>query len=259
MNKKVNREYRNNKPLLIIFLILEVVIYLSFLYLDMIGSTKYDLNNYLKYTSILLCVLFQVLYYHRLGLVTLFLKLAIITTAVADYFLLIKGNNELGVSVFIYVHLFYMIKLHIEDIRKNGIKQSKRQNKKISFIGIIALRYIVIIFNTFIVSLIFSYFGVEIDGLFIVTSIYFQSLIYNTFVAVKSVIGQKDKMGNYIFAAGMLLFLLCDINVGLYNLTYYLDVSEELYSLIYAVSSISMWFFYLPSQILISISEVKRK
>jgi hypothetical protein len=170
----------------------------------------------------------------------LFLKLAIITTAVADYFLLIKENNELGVSVFIYVHLFYMIKLHIEDIRKNGLK------------------YIVIIINTCILSLILSNFGVSIDGLFIVTCIYFQSLIYNTFVAAKSVIGQKDKKRNYIFAAGMILFLLCDINVGLYNLTYYLNVGEDLYSFIYAVSSIGMWFFYLPSQILISISEVKK-
>ncbi len=49
---------------------------------------------------------------------------------------------------------------------------------------------------------------------------------------------------------GMTLFLLCDINVGLYNILGYMGKVDVFYN----ISFVSMWLFYLPSQILLALS-----
>ena len=55
-----------------------------------------------------------------------------------------------------------------------------------------------------------------------------------------------------IFAAGLTLFAGCDLCVGLFNV---LPPSAPLYP----VSSVGMWFFYLPSQVLIALSALPEK
>jgi hypothetical protein len=57
-----------------------------------------------------------------------------------------------------------------------------------------------------------------------------------------------------IFAAGLVLFLLCDINVGLFNLSGFVSVTGRVVEILYSLSSILMWTFYAPSQVLIAIS-----
>jgi len=56
-----------------------------------------------------------------------------------------------------------------------------------------------------------------------------------------------------LFAWGMVLFLLCDINVGIFNLSGFINVGP-VYEVLYGISSISMWLFYAPSQVLIVLS-----
>lgn len=57
-----------------------------------------------------------------------------------------------------------------------------------------------------------------------------------------------------MIAIGMVLFLFCDINVLLYNLMGMISSSSEFIKQLYNISSVSMWLFYLPSQILLSLS-----
>jgi hypothetical protein len=52
----------------------------------------------------------------------------------------------------------------------------------------------------------------------------------------------------------MVLFLLCDINVGIFNLSGFIALPERIYQMMYSVSSILMWTFYAPSQVLIALS-----
>jgi hypothetical protein len=56
----------------------------------------------------------------------------------------------------------------------------------------------------------------------------------------------------------MVLFLLCDINVGLFNLSDFITPSPA-YNIIYSISSILMWTFYAPSQVLIALSVENEK
>lgn len=56
----------------------------------------------------------------------------------------------------------------------------------------------------------------------------------------------------HLFAIGLVLFILCDLCVGAYNLALYFD-----YTLNFA--QVGMWFFYLPSQVLIVLSQETEK
>ena len=57
-----------------------------------------------------------------------------------------------------------------------------------------------------------------------------------------------------VFLIGLILFLLCDINVLLFNLSSYINVSSQMYAVLQIASTVLMWAFYLPSQVLIVLS-----
>ena len=57
-----------------------------------------------------------------------------------------------------------------------------------------------------------------------------------------------------MFLIGLVLFLLCDINVMIYNMDGFVNVSSSFYHMLKSSSVILMWAFYLPSQVLIVLS-----
>ncbi|BCN31697.1 hypothetical protein [Anaeromicropila herbilytica] len=233
----------NHKWIFRIFLILESIIYIRFLYLDISRNENYDLIAYIKYSGIVLCVIFQFLYYWKQKNDTIILRFAILGTAFADYFLVIAEDNTPGVLMFMIVQLLYMVRItNIDRTKENKIR-------------VLSFRYIMILLNTSVISMILLYFKVYVDFLFMITCIYFQSLVVNVVCAVKITVKNKKVTSNRIFAIGMVLFLLCDINVGLFNLSQYMTLQDGIYLAIYNISSIAMWLFYLPSQVMISISE----
>ena len=73
----------------------------------------------------------------------------------------------------------------------------------------------------------------------------FSQLLVNTVCALCD--ARKKGRGKWLFAAGLLLFLGCDICVGLRNLAVPYAVREAAYAL--------NWVFYLPSQVLICLGE----
>lgn len=50
---------------------------------------------------------------------------------------------------------------------------------------------------------------------------------------------------------------MCDVNVALYNIIGFISLTGKFINLLYDISSISMWLFYLPSQVLLSLSGYK--
>ncbi|MCR5330365.1 MAG: hypothetical protein K6E62_04155 [Lachnospiraceae bacterium] len=62
-----------------------------------------------------------------------------------------------------------------------------------------------------------------------------------------------------VFLVGMILFLLCDINVLLYNLGDYVSIDAPLYNSLSAAAPYLIWVFYLPSQVLIVLSNLRRQ
>jgi hypothetical protein len=58
----------------------------------------------------------------------------------------------------------------------------------------------------------------------------------------------------YMIAFGMILFLLCDICVALSNLSELLPLTGYYFRKVQHISSMLIWFFYLPSQLLLALS-----
>jgi len=90
----------------------------------------------------------------------------------------------------------------------------------------------------------------KLDYVAIISLAYFSSLIHNVILAF--VLFKKSPM----FAIGMLLFLLCDIVVGLNSaIGTYISVPENSiwYQIAHAPFNLA-WTFYLPSQTLLALS-----
>jgi hypothetical protein len=166
-------------------------------------------------------------------------------TLISDLFILILDYYLYGVFVFILVQQLYSFRLIF--LRYEKRDQSERillYIKRIMIqVGLAAMTYLVLFFA-----------GVNLDSLLITSVFYFISILFNTIAAVQLAIRDHRMKSNLLYAAGMLLFLLCDINVGLFNLSGFIKLPEEIYSVIYSYSSILMWTFYAPSQVLIALS-----
>jgi len=90
----------------------------------------------------------------------------------------------------------------------------------------------------------------KLDYVAIISLAYFASLIHNVILAF--VLFKKSPM----FAIGMLLFLLCDIVVGLNSaIGTYISVPENSIWYLIAHAPFNLaWTFYLPSQTLLALS-----
>ncbi len=239
-----------------VFLLVQVVLYITFLALDLTDKNA-DLSNKVKYVVIILCFCYA--FFAGKGTVR-FLKAALLFTVLADLFLLILDYYLWGVLVFIVVQQLYSIRLvvlernssvtsgsakHTTDIRNN-------RKKHISYDYL--LRVMLQVGAAIIVCAVLKIAGISLELLSIVSIYYFiliSSNVVSAVILARSTPGNKE---NILYAAGMFLFLLCDINVGFYNLSGFITLPVQTYHLIYSISSILMWTFYAPAQVLIAVS-----
>ena len=143
-------------------------------------------------------------------------------TALADLFLLVLDDHyEIGVSSFIVVQLIYFLYL-------------KKDCKT----------YINLRIGSFIGILIGLYVTGNISLLNTLTAFYFVNLAFN-------LLSSFSNQNKRLMSVGFFLFLCCDICVGLFNLLPY--------GRTYEIVSFLMWVFYLPSQVLISLSADMRQ
>ena len=208
-----------------IILFIEFLLYISFLYMDVAGFMPY-LSSVLKYCGILLCIFLVVSSrnsWHSKADGTSTLT-ALILTGISDIFLLFTRNYiAIGIGIFCLAHIAWMHRY------KSGIKLP-------IIIWIIAV--FISIFQYLMGNIMFS-----ISTLVLIYTIF---IIFVTYLALKSNLPHVSKR----FAMfGMILFLLCDINVFLFNIVSY-------GSKIYEISAILMWLFYLPSQVLLALSAI---
>lgn len=234
-----------NKPFKIIkiLLIIICILYLTFLYMDFFNIKALISSNRIKIISIILCFIISLLgKEYGLGVNDVFLlRLGLFITIIADLFLLVLDSHFiLGVFLFSIVQIIYIIRYD----NKNIYLKFKK-------------------FTALLLILIFMYgiinsFIVKIDFL-IVIGFYYAITLLTSFI--KSIKACKYKIypspNRYMIVMAMILFLLCDINVFLYNLIDFIPLSAQAGKTIYNISSISMWLFYLPSQVLLSLSGYK--
>lgn len=268
------------KKLTRIFVFIQTLLYFVFLFLDITGGSR-GLSTGLKYSIILLCFLYILLavvrskenrfrkpegnssgksngnLYRenhenmRWGLnPDIYLLMGLVFTVIADLFLLVLNSNyQLGVFSFIIVQFLYGTKLEIEKIESSNQIAISHVLKRV-----IRHRILPCIIITTGISIIFLLLNTQQVIFLIMTTFYFVSILFNTLDALRLAANQSHIRKHLLFAAGMILFVLCDINVGLYNMKDYLMIPEKLDEILQSLSSLLMWTFYAPSQVLIALS-----
>ncbi|GHU56059.1 hypothetical protein AGMMS49975_18770 [Clostridia bacterium] len=152
----------------------------------------------IKFVFVVICFLLSIRSKEKLLIIAMFF------TVIADYCMVLKGWNNLGLLFFWAVQLTY----------------NERFGNPAKFILIAA----------------------------VFAALAFNKLSAGYLVCVLcSVVGSFRNFKNYLAPIGMLLFLLCDINVALANIFDY-PVFWRL-----------IWVFYLPSQLLLAFSSVHKR
>ena len=204
------------------FLLAEGILYALFLSMDLTARQEQTIP--VKYFAILLCLGFALL--ARLkwrgdGLVPLALAL----TAGADWFLLVRNDRyAVGIALFLCVQTVYYLRL-----RRMGAGAAYPLRAGLALglgVGLYLLRLA--------------------SPVNLLAGLYFSQLLSNTVLAWRS--GRPGRL----FAVGLTLFVGCDVCVGLFNA---LPPGSPPYS----AASVGMWFFYLPSQVLITLSALPGK
>ena len=224
MNNKKHFLMSKDNLLIIAFVFIEAILYASFLYYDFVNTT---ISEYIKYSSILLCfVVSLILAIKKRSICTVFTSIAILFTCLSDYFLLLSKDYELfyiGIFTFFIAQIFYAFIIN---------KQAKIKRLPLD-IGIrVALT----------TALVIVAISIKLDALTTCALIYFIELLSNF---IMSLIPSKENKKFLLLSLAFFLFILCDVNVALNNL------SIENQSFKFAIYFM-MWLFYLPSQVILS-------
>ncbi len=197
--------------------------YFIFLFIDFTGMKGLDYCSViLKYSCIILCLTITLLIGRKghNNMDKRLLQAAFITTVFADLFLLILNEALYGIALFCIVQTIYII------------RHSRASSFPIKTAGLII----------FILSAMLYLSGTK-NAVLILSYIYACISILSIYTAATLFRYKKypEKTKLLVFS-GLVLLLLCDINVAYYNLT-----GSE-------ISGFLIWLFYLPSQLFLSLS-----
>lgn len=238
----------------LIFLLLQTILYLVFLFLDITGGSI-GLSIGIKYTIIILCFCYALLAGSAYKSIVFLLQAGLFFTLVSDFFILVLDYYLYGVFTFILVQQLYSLRLaHVSTAQNGGLPSTDKVKRRLRVFTLYLRRLGLQLGIAVFVSLLVLFAGVAPDCLLIASVFYFICIVTNTINAVSLACSDLHHKSNLLYGIGMLLFLLCDINVGLFNLSGFIAMPDAIYSIIYAYSSILMWTFYAPAQVLISIS-----
>ena len=233
-----------------IFVGMQGVLYSAFLALDITG-TGISLSNRIKFGVVILCLCYTLLRRSEdAGKELFLLRSALFFTVISDFIILFMEDSLYfyGVLTFILVQQLYGMRL----ILKDQPSDSTAGRNKLIILTLFKIGIQVAV--SALVYLVLNYLGISLDRLIVVTVFYFVSLVTNTIYSIRIAILLRGVRSNLLFALGMIMFLLCDINVGLFNLSDFVSLPEHISGVIYTISSILMWTFYAPSQVLIALS-----
>lgn len=232
----------------ILFISFQLMMYVAFLFLDLSdGSTV--ISSYIKFMVIILCFCYALFTKKSADKSILFLmKAALCFTLISDLFILILDIYFYGVLTFIIVQQLYGVRINLE-----ASYIQKEYNSRRIWISFIK-RFLLQLAISSTVCFVLALCGVVMEPLLLASAFYFICIVMNTLAAVKIAFRYPDNKRMRMVALGMFLFLLCDINVGLFNISGFIRIPASLYTKINDISSILMWTFYAPSQVLLALS-----
>ena len=209
---------------LTIFYIVGISLYISFMVIDGRGND----STFIKYGVVISSLSFSLLSFlfikDKKDIIDVsLLSIGLVFTLISDYFLLVANSNfEVGVTTFIFAQLSYFARyIFINKYSRYQIVTFSTIRLVLPVIGIIVLVSIK-----------------ELSLLYVLVVIYFIQLLMNFVEAILMFIKDK-KISSLLLGLGFLLFIGCDICVGLANIGY-----NEMYNI--------SWVFYAPSQLLIA-------
>lgn len=250
-----------------LFVFLQTILYITFLSFDITGS-RISLSSHIKFSMIILCFCYVLLFSRGAFKSILFcMKAGLAFTVISDLFLLLLDNHyNYGVISFIVVQQLYSMRLILTDeyVIKGSVRKAELGKGKEIADGAGRFpvrrwtsRILIQAAAAFTVCLLLAAMGVTPEMLLVISVFYFICILTNTVTAIRQAVQNPHIRSSVLFAAGMGSFLMCDINVGLFNLSGFITLPSNIYHLVYAVSSILMWTFYAPSQVLIALSTSK--
>ncbi len=232
------------KDLRLPYIITEVLLYAAFMYLDLTGGSS-SVSAYIKYVSILLCALFAAsVALRRKTAISVLVAAAFLFTAGADLFLLFTESYLPGVLCFCVVQSLYLAVILSAKGALNMLPVHLA-------VGLLAAAAAVLL-------------GIKLDTgeLFLVgaAGFYAYSFIRNIVMAfglcgrTADLSTEHAPLRTGLFTSGLLIFALCDINVLLYNLSDFMTLESSFFSLLLRFAGDLMWMFYLPGQVMLSLS-----
>jgi len=231
------------------FIVLQLILYISFLFLDIKGG-NIALSSYIKFAVVALCFIYVfVTGNESFDRQRLFLCLALFFTLISDIQLLLLDDSD---------YYFYGVLTFILAQQFHGIRISILGNSRAKLIKDLLIRLLYQTIGSLAIYFLLWKANISINGLLAASIFYFICILTNSLRSLRLALLFKGRKDTKYLAAGMVLFLLCDINVGLFNLSDFLSVGP-VYNIIYSVSSILMWTFYAPSQVFISLSGERGK
>lgn len=176
----------------------------------------------IKLGGILLCFIYalQTFPHDRL------LQAALGITFVADVLLSVNNSSRIGLLVFLGVQLVHAWRLSPPAFHS-------------TIIGFALLSTTVILLNAFIKLA---------PSIYVICTCYVIALVTNVFLCWQWQCQQPNNPRAWLSTIGFLLFICCDICTG----TSYLSLVGAFPSFLYAPANFFAWFFYYPSQVLIS-------
>ncbi len=228
--KKLAFTYKN--VLFTAFIIVEAIIYVVY---NIISATQPGDPIILKYSGILLCLAVSAvtIYFNR-DADAVITTAAMLFTAISDLFILVLDRHfEIGLATFIVAHSLYLYRLY------HG--RAKRIWLTVVVRAVVAGILIGICCGLF-----------EAELLVIEACIYLVLLVGNS---VEALIMCPRARKNILFAIGLMLFLGCDICVGLKHGSM---VGVHLSNHVYSFVVFMIWVFYLPSQVFIACSLINK-
>ena len=202
----------------------ELALYLIFLCLDLLRPGS-GADIPFKYLSILLCLLFSLTL--PPGMDRWLMSAALAFTLLSDTFLLVLNRSYLtGVALFCVVQLLYLARILLA--AEGALRLPLVLVRRAALAAAVCV--LLQVLNTL----------TPLNGL---SGIYFTQLLAN---GAESLTLRPRGRRYVLFSAGLFLFIGCDICVGLYNL---IPASPA-----GGFAQVGMWLFYLPSQVLLTLS-----
>jgi len=235
------------------YVAIEGVIFICYMAKDVFGHMPLlggDISSAtLKFLGITLCLAYSFVdlvrgYFKKYAFNKdrLVVTMAMLLTVWADSMLLNDGNYLSGVVLFILVQMIYLYRISMHYSSSSILKSS----------------LIIRITLSGILVLLISIFLLEPQLIILAIVLYVVSFLDNIRILLTNY--KCDRHTEHrLFLWGMVLFLLCDVNVAIYNIGDYITINRSILDETSRVAGSLMWFFYLPSQVMISLKSYKPK